>query len=303
MIFNLSSVKRDRAGEPDGGGSKTDPGVPHFHNLDDSQPDRQESSGADIALKALQDQVKALQEENRESKQNEKYWADRFKSVKLADIETPEPDVEAPVRRELRKMRDGETADEFLDDVGKKGLPALLARGVITEQEFEDRMEKFSADIEKRVERRIEQATVGAEFDQKMGREFPELNEDNARVSAGEKPKGEMYIRTGKHFQEMMHDAGVKLDSAAARGLLYAAAKLAKKEIGMERTNRREEPEDREEGRRRRIAAQSGERGGDRDDDDGAPPLSKMQLTVMKNLGLTQGEVDASSKRAGANGR
>src|SRR5438105_4745863 len=138
MIFTIPSVKRDRAGEPDGGGSNIDPGAPHFHPMGDEpdEPAKPQATETDKALKALQDQVKALQDENRESKENAKYWADRAKKGTVAAVAEPEPDPELARREHPKKARDGETAEQFLDDLSKTGLKALLDRGTITDEQF-----------------------------------------------------------------------------------------------------------------------------------------------------------------------
>ncbi len=122
-----------------------------------------------------------------------------------------------------------------------------------------------------------------------MNREFPELLADNARVDRGESPTSPIYLKTAANYRDLARDAGItRHDTQAARGLMLAAARMAKKEIDMEGADNGRTNAD----RRDRIAAQSRSGRGGGDDHTGEQPsqLSEVQRQIIGNLasfGLT----------------
>ncbi len=262
-----------------GGAVVFDPGAPMVHDRETPVVTKTQEKAPEKT--EAEKQVERLERENSELRRNAEFWATRAKGPEQRQVEQddePEPIVKAATPP-------NQTTDEFLNSLNAEGREALKKNGFLTEEQLAGYLEKF----EERISSRYAADQAGRTFDDQMNREFPELLADNARVDRGESPTSPIYLKTAANYRELARDAGVtRHDTQAARGLMLAAARMAKKEIDMEGADNGRTNAD----RRDRIAAQSRSGRGGGDDHTGEQPsqLSEVQRQIIGNLasfGLT----------------
>lgn len=266
----LRGLLRDRAGEPEGGGEpapKIDPGAPFVHGDEPAQPKQEakpaEKSEADKQLAALQKEITDRDKRISELSDSERYWSEQARAAK-APKEEPEPERK---RREPNAAED-EKPEKFLDDLTVGGLRALKAKGVITADEFDERLEA----MEQRIEDRLTQQAQHTKIDQQLA-EFPELKD----------PKSPLFERAQQHFRQMVEDDPAMKNTPAA---LLSSVRMAKKELDLEAKVTDTTTNDKRETRRERVERQMPERStrsnheeeGDRD------PLSPKAREVVNAL-------------------
>jgi hypothetical protein len=263
-----------------GGGPPLDPGAPFVHGEPPEKPaagKAAEKSDIEKRLDALERDNAALRKKNDELSESERYWAQRARGGDRDDAPADDagefdPDPEIPAGRAADVQE--ETPEALLDDLSAKGLKALKARGLITDDELEKRLEK----IRQQTEQRIAIAEADASWSTSFAQEFPEIAADNARMNRGEKPQSELFQRASAIFREMVADDPSLKKS---QGALTAAARAAKRELAAEK---KAMENDRDE-RRARIDAQRPERDRSRnDDDDGEPHVSRLGQQVIGHL-------------------
>ncbi|HLG99840.1 MAG TPA: hypothetical protein VKX49_26255 [Bryobacteraceae bacterium] len=280
---------RDRAGETEGS-TRIDPGAPHFHSTDpEPKPEpKAEKSDIEKRLDALEAENKTLRARTEELSQSERYWAEQARGRNVAPLPDDDDDTDEGTQPSARPLVTDDKPEKLLDDLSAEGLKALAKRGVITADQLEAALEAQ----ERKFNQRLSEAQDGVAFDQKLGKEFPDLVD----------PKSDLFKRAQVHFRQM-----VEVDPAAkkSRSALWAAASMAKKEIEMESAaDKKNERQDRETRRRDRIDAQRGERdtGGGRDDD--TPTLTNTQREIISRLGITEEQFSRYAEQGtGRNGR
>lgn len=283
-----------------GGGPPLDPGAPFVHGDAPEKPAAKPAEKSDIEkrLDALERDNQALRKKNDELGESERYWANRARAGGRDDgagddPEEFDPDPEiSPAPRGA--AAEEETPESLLDDLSAKGLKALKARGIITEEELERRLEKHR----QQTEQRIATAEADAGWSASFAQEFPEIAADNARMTRGEKPETELFQRASAIFREMVADDPALKKS---QGALTAAARAAKRELAAEKKAMQN---DREE-RRSRIDAQRPERDRSRanDDDDGEPHVSRLGQQVIGHLSRFGVTEDSYRDHQGAENR
>lgn len=213
-----------------------------------------EKSDVEKRLEALEKELSARDKRISELQDSERYWAGKAKETRK-----PEPEPEADDEPEP----DEEKPEKLLDDLSTKGVRAFRDRGFVSKAEVE-RL------VNAKLNATLEQVTEGQKFDAKLQSDFPELMDQ----------KSELFKRAGAAFREM-----VELDPKAknSRVALYAAAKLAKRELEAEaKVNDRD---DKEERRRERIASQAPTRSRSRENEGGGDlDMSPQARQVIKNL-------------------
>ena len=273
--IDLGSVPMDSVDE-----TIIDPGAPQTH--DREQPETKQApakSDTDRRLESLEKDLENERKARREADETARYWANRNKQAPAGTEDEPAPRRKQPAAEvEVPKDADG----VLLEELNADGLAALKKRGVITADQLEQALENLAS----RIETAYAAEREGDEFDKNMQKEFPELFEDNKRVDAGERPETELYQRTAKHFRQLTREAGIKPESVAARGMMLAAARMAKQEIRMEGLEGNNAEDDRRERiERQRTTASRGSRGGEGDVTNRGPrELTSVQSQVVQNL-------------------
>lgn len=240
------------------GEQELDGGAPFVHE-EEGAPTKSaekptEKSDVEKRLDTLEKEIASRDKRIEELSQSERYWADQAKGRKPETDDEPEADPAA----------DDPEPDKLLDELSTKGLQAIRDRGFMTKSEVEKM-------VNARLNQTLEQVTEGQAFDQRLQKDFPDITDQ----------KSDLFKRAGEHFREMV---ALDPNAKSSRVALYAAAKLASKELAMEKveTNRN----DREERRRDRIESQAGERGRGRGEEEGGRDLdlSPVARTVIGNL-------------------
>lgn len=217
---------------------------------------------------ALRAQIDGLTRKQAELEAANRYWEQRLGAgSRAAD---PDDDGEEP-----EDEGEDDPADDgnAFDDFSKKGIEALVKRGVLTKKAAAELIEKQARRIVREV---VTHETNKLRADGELYDKYPELKDlksDHAKLTA-------------QYFQE-----AIRKDRSAAKSswALEMAAARAKAELEAKTAaNRREEPE----ARRRRIAVQSpgGDAwGGGGDDlmDDGPSPA---QLALAGKFGFSAEE-------------
>ena len=279
-----------------------DPGAPMEHTRE--APAAPASPAKQDTPNPLETRLNSLEAELRETRSNAEYWARRAAGPGPQPVQQVEEEPADEPIVQIGAPPAGESKDDFLNDLNEAGLDALKKRGVITGEQF---AQALSA-LETRLATRYNQDQEGRQFDAKLNAEFPDLVAASDRMAAGQKVDSPLYEKTAAHFKQLIKDSpGVKAESAAGRGLLLAAARLAKADIAME-GNQRQETNDQ---RRERIDAQPGRgrRAGGADSavDEGAG-LTEQQRALIGNLsrfGVTEDKFRkfAGERPASRNGR
>lgn len=275
-IQDLGTIPMDTVDE-----TIIDPGAPLTH--DREQPEQKQApakSDSDRRLEALEKDLENERKARREADETARYWANRNKQPAPAADDDEEP---KPRRRQAAEVEVPKDADGvLLEELNADGLAALKKRGVITADQLDAALENLAS----RIETAYANEREGDAFDQNMQKEFPELFEDNKRVDAGDRPQTELYHRTAKHFKQLTREAGIKPESVAARGMMLAAARMAKQEIKMEGlTDNHAEDDRRERIERQRSTASRGTRSGEGEVTSRGPrELTPTQQTIVNNL-------------------
>lgn len=286
-LFDAAMPLYDAEPESGGGGpsSTIDPGAPFVHGETPAKPAAKTAEKSDIEkrLEALERDNESLKKRNDELTESERYWAtrarggDRSADEDAGEDYDPDPEI-APARA---AAHEDEKPEALLDDLSATGLKALKARGIITEEELERRLDK----IREQTERRIQTAEADASWAARFAQEFPEIAEDNARMNRGEKPQHELFRRASAIFREMVADDP---SVAKSQGALMAAARAAKREIAAEK---KAMENDRQE-RRSRIDAQRPERdratNGDEPEEPHVSKLGQQVIGHLARFGVTQ---------------
>ncbi len=274
----------------DGRGSDTiavDPGSPYEHDLE--QPPAKPipvKSDADKEVDRLKQENADLKRRREEAEEDARYWSRRGQPQPKETDEEPA----APAPREVIK----EKPEKLLDDLTSEGLEALRKRGFITA----DQLENVLAENDKRTESKIAAARADAEFGARLGTEFPEIAEDSARISRGEKPKSEIFARASEIYRESI---GLDPELKGSKSALILACRQAKAELTLKAQDNRNavrnaeeerprgdrpSPRERAERRRERIDSQRPDRASSPDESAGDPSFSSQQTEVMKRLGV-----------------
>jgi hypothetical protein len=253
-----------------------DPGAPMEHTREvPAAPVTQPTTPA--ANPDAETRIAALEKELRETRSTEQYWRGRAAQPAAPAAEEADEETEAPLVDIAEAP--AEDAEAFLNDLNADGLNALKKRGVITGPQLATALQN----LEQRLAGRYQADVEGRTFDNRLNTEFPDLVADSERVANGEAPKTELYRKTAVHFKALIKDSpGVKAGSVAGRGLMLAAARMAKQELSVDTAGRREEE------RRERISGQPG--GGRRSggpDTSGSheSELTETQRSVISALG------------------
>jgi hypothetical protein len=246
-----------------------DPGAP-FELGDQPEPAKETPKPAEKSPEAkrieeLEAQLKNTGKRVEELAASEKYWAERAKAQPAAEREEPEPRRAAPAEEEK--------PEKFLDDLSVKGVKALRERGVITQDEFEARLEQ----IETKLEGRIALQQRHNALDTELGKFGPDLKD----------PNSPLFQHTQMHFRQMVADDPAMQNSPAA---LLSAARIAKRELELEAKLADTEKNGRGESRRERVERQMGDRPGpgaieeDADDDLLSPEARAIVANLSKHM-------------------
>lgn len=253
------------------GAAPLDPGAPFVHGNDAPVVTKPAEKAKEESAESKR--ITALEKELKETRDSEKYWADRARAGNAPRHEEPESDDEPEPEEPSRVARRQEKPEELLDDVSKEGLEALKKRGLITKEELDAAIAKAGRDAEAR----IANAQANANIDARIERDYADLKN----------PDSDLFKRAGQHFRDMVADDPSLKRSPAT---LVAAAKLAKKELEAEKkvADDKKRNEDRGPSRRERIDSQSSDRapsGRSEADDDPVRELSPLQSQIVKHLG------------------
>lgn len=303
----LHALKMDEAGEPSGGADalinpenvRVELGIPHeVDEPTEKTVTVKKETPVDDGRKTLEADLAATRRQLADVQASERYWAAQARARGEVVEEVEEEEI--PADPEIT-----ETAEQFLDDVGKRGMKAITDRGFMTKAQ----VAKMVADGVAEANSNLQAARTDATFDAQLAAEFPEIAADGARVRNGEEPKSELYKRASPIFKQM-----VKLDPqlATSKSALIMAARTAAAEIKAEGkkadvTERgdRKEGENSHEARRNRIDRQRSDRseaGGE--EVDGTPQLSMQQKDILRHLKVSEQDfIKHSDRGAAAGGR
>jgi len=214
--------------------------------------------GDDVVAK-LTKQVETLTKRQNELQAENEFWQRRLGGQQTAaQGEEDDEDGEEP----------GEPAGDdepILDAVSKKGIKALLDRGMLTKAAAEKMFVRIARD-------EVAKATQKLQADAALYDEVPELKDKDSEVTK----------LTAKYFQQAIKENPANRTSHFA---LAMAAKAAKAEIDAKQARSRRDEEG--EARRRRIAVQDpgGDGWGGDELDDSPSPL---QLQFAQRMGLDE---------------
>lgn len=310
--FLLYGPRRDQAGDPDGSGqTATDPGTPFVHGeKPESKPANKEKSDTDKRIEALERDLAAERKRTGELSASEQYWANK------ARVAAPDkPETKPETKPEPRRREPTEKPEKFLDDVSTEGLGALLKRGVITEERFEELLAERDAKLRAELRSEIAGATTDVAFQSSFQADFPEIVADNRKVDAWQKAGGnpadrpqvtELSARTAEIFREMIAEDP---ELGKSQATLTSAARMAKRLIaaegkGRETVNNRDD--ERQRSRRDRIDDQRGPRGAGGGDDEPTTRLSGAARAIIGNLkefGATEDGYTGQFSKDGLGGR
>lgn len=253
-----------------------DPGAPFVHGNDAPVVTKPAEKAKEESAESKR--ITALEKELKETRDSEKYWADRAKASGAPRRE-PEPEPESDDEPAASDPMEGITPEQFLDVLSREGPKGLKRFGFMTKADVDAKAEE----IRRESDRKLETARASDNIDARIKRDYPEL----------EDPKSDLFQRAGQHFRDMVSDDPSLKNSPAT---LVAAAKLAKKELEAEKkvADEKKRIEDRGS-RRERIESQSTDRspsGRSEADDDPVRELSPTQSQIVKNLsqfGATEG--------------
>lgn len=248
--------------DTDAAESHIDPGVPYEHSR---EPERETPKDDKPAAKAGSD---SEERELREARAAAEFWKSQARDNHAPRGRQPEPEAEedepeTPTVQLVTAAADMST-DQLLDNFSTKGIKALVDQGVITADKLIEVLEASQRRNDARTDAKIAEFAENQAADNQISSEFPELAKDDNAITAwvkngerGARPEvSETYKAASRIFKEMISDSGVKPDSKAGRGMLIAAARAARREVGQV-----EPRSSRGEDRRSRIDAQRGDRG------------------------------------------
>ena len=317
-MFFPRAVLMDEAGEGAGSGSTAgliDPqnirvelGIPH--EVDDSEPKpaappakKEPASDDNPRLKQIEADLEATRRQLADERASNRYWAEQARLARERGDD--EEEHLSGAGRPVADAEVQETPEQFLDDVGKRGMKAIRERGFLTKAEAQQMVEEGVA----RANQNLQAARTDAAFDTQLAQEFPEIAADGIRVRNGEQPQSEIYKRAAPIFRQM-----VKMDPqlANSKSALIVAARQAAAEIKAE--GKKVTPasgadddlghdDSRQARRRERIDRQRSdrsERGGE--EGDGTPTLSADQRTILRNLKVSEEDFIKNSDRSAAAG-
>jgi hypothetical protein len=237
-------------------------------------------------------QVESLQRERDESRESERYWADRARSGSSGGTAEPagEPeddDASEFIDTDAADGIDGDTPEKLVDEFAAKGVAALKSRGFITARDAQ----KLAADVAIKVARQmIGQQVTRSTSDAQIMAAFPELKDQTS----------ELFKATAKIYQEAVAMDPTAKKTPAALFLAAKAAKAALKPAPKPRTDDEDDDQpERESERRRRSDSQDGRprgRGAVEEHDD---MLGEEARSVIKAMGITEEEFKASRKVTG----
>lgn len=286
--WTLPELLFDSEQERGGGGSDTirvDPGAPmELPDPAEKEPARPAKSADAIKAEQLEADNVKLKKRADEADEDARYWSNRARARRDA---AEADDAPASRRREAEPATPAvaaEKPEDLIDDLNKRGLDALKARGFLTQEEVDAKI----AEANEQTDAKITEARSDAEFGGKFASEFPEMAADSARVSKGEKPQSELFKRAG-----VLYRAAVDEDPSlkGSKGLLLMVARQAKKDLADEaRPTRRtaaEVDEPARPSRRERIAAQRPDHAPGDEETGGGDNFTEVQRAVMKNLKVT----------------
>lgn len=248
--------------DTDAAESHIDPGVPYEHSR---EPERETPKDEKSSAKAGSD---AEERELREARAAAEFWKSQARDNHAPRAKEPEAEIEeepeTPTVQLVTAAADMST-DQLLDNFSTKGMKALVDQGVITADKLIEVLEASQKRSDARTDAKIAEFAESQAVDNQLSSEFPELAKDDNAITAwvrngqrGDRPDvSETYKAASRIFKEMISDSGVKPDSKAGRGMLIAAARAARREVGTVETSRNSRGED----RRSRIEAQRGDRG------------------------------------------
>lgn len=205
-----------------------------------------------------------------ELEQSERYWSERARAGEKPEAE---PDDEPPPEDDEPPADD--TTDQFIEDLSKKGLEALVKRGVLTK--------KAAIEIIQREARKVAREVVGVETkklatDAELIRQFPDLED---RESA-------LFKRTGELFREDVKGDPTLRDSPRA---LILAARTAKAELALESKGGGDDS------RAARIRAQAGDRSGSRGFDEDQDTMGPAAREIAERMGVSEKQFRAHRER------
>ncbi len=207
---------------------------------------------------------------------SERYWAERARGAAAEpaadDDSTYEEDDFARGDAERRSAapaeEETEKPEKFLDDLSASGLKALKARGVLTQAQFDERMQQ----LEQRIEARFQQQQQHNAIDAQLAK-YPDLqNQQSALFKAAQ-----------VHFRQMVADDPKMKDSPAA---LLSAVRMAQRELDLEAKVAATSGSEQRESRRERIERQMPERpaAGHTEDEPGPDMLSPQARQIVSHL-------------------
>lgn len=250
-----SPPKADAPGKPDAAGKQG----------------KAEPSESDKQIKALRDELAAVKANLDEARESERFWSARARGGNAPTeevVEDDEDDKDSP--KPAESPFSGEKTDRFLDDLGVYGLEALVKRGVLTQDQFLEKIEQLEKRLGDKVDKRLEVQRKHTATDAELAK-FPDLKD----------PKSELFKSAQAIFLQMVADDPAMKNSPAA---LLSAARIARKEIDMEKQLADAKRADRQNNRRERIESQPGERSPVGEDDDVGEALSPQAREVVRNL-------------------
>lgn len=285
-------LKLEEAGEGSGGGAAllTNPenirvelGIPHEvgDEPEPKAPPVKKEDPVDPRLKGMETELAATRRQLAEVQASERYWAKQAQTKVDPDDEEDAGAGRPVVQDELVT----ETAEQFLDDVSKRGMKAIKERGFLTKAEAQQMVNDGLAAANEN----LHAARVDATFDGQLASEFPEIAADGKRIAAGQEPQTEIYKRAAVNFREMVAlDPSLKNSKSA----LIMAARTAKAQLTAEGKSKPtvnhegDDDDNRQTRRRNRIDNQRTERApaaGSLEGDD-SPVLTDQQKEVMRHL-------------------
>jgi len=226
----------------------------------------------------LRKELEALRKTNRELDENARYWSDQARGKKVDPDPDPNLEDESPLEEEEDPELADDSTDKLIDDFSKKGLEALVRRGVLIKKNAREMIQKEAGKIAREIVA-LERGKMTR--DANLVGTYPDL----------QNPESELFKETQKLYQ-----AAVKKEPEARKSVLTLelCAQAAKAGLDAKRPSREEDD------RLSRVRAQSGDHGRRRsaefeEPEDAMPPQAR---EIMKSFEQAGYEVTEENYKA-----
>jgi len=237
-------------------------------------------------FRAMQTRMGEMQKQLEETRESERYWADRARGAAPAEPDDDEPDPDDD------ELVVDDKPEQLVDDLSSRGMDALVKRGVLTKKEARELIAKEVA----KQSRKIAEEVVGRErtkftTDSEIVTKYPELKD----------PESALFKKTREIYKGVVQRNPAKGNDPEA---LLDAAERAKLQLEIEtlkagRGDRDDDDGDpAERNRRERIRAQSSDRGrrsSDFEEDDNR--LGPEARELIQKMDITEDEFLESRRK------